>query len=416
MKEDSLPTVQDLKDIKAEIKERGQKQGLQEIDLRGWPDLFPGGVDSGWGHMKWRFERWFWGKLITTGRKARRVSGKGWMLFVSIIVVGISAYAMSSNPWFEDFDVTLVGLYILSFIIEYFVIERNHYVGGLEQVEAGEMIPIAYEKDDTGRYNYKFTRAKQTYTDMFRIPEEALDFLMMYGVADLRDSNNRQAFRFKTHYHNVAWGNLQYADLDTDEFHVIAPQVTIFPAEIDRALTWFNHQVKRDDLNEEEREYIIRMVKEMYAASQIIDENERELVEILGKRFVKIKRNRTTEAFFLSWENSLLEMDRIKKIALEKIRGDKGNHIGSINRARLAQLEYSNLPQILKEKEIEVTKKVATEIEAFNVGTPRDTSEQILAGREPVSAAAKSTQENEFDLEMKKLIKRKMFDDDGNGE
>ena len=410
MKREDLPTVEELENYKVKLKDRLTKDGIPETTMSGWPDLYPGEFTTG-RQLWYRFVRWTIG---TPGKVRKRVKGYGWMLMLAIaifiaIIVGAAANPEGSVWMFLSY----FTFGIPSFIFWYWFVRRNHYFGAVQEVKAGERIPVAYEKDETGKLAFRWETATEDYTNIYRIPEESMDFILAFGVLENRAQNNTYTWIIKSHYHNLVWGPLLYADLDTAELSVLSPQVSIYPESIERALHSLRKNMEKLEMPDEDKEYWRELVTRMYAATSMLEDDEKELMEVFGKRLIKVKFTKRTKAFFLAWQNIVKEAEKEKVAYINAHRKEKREMITSINNARATELEKNMVRLLAKQIHDAAYNQGFTDSESRFMAALGTADEHIQAERAPVVREANDYVEKTFDKAYKEKLEKEIIGDGG---
>ena len=410
MRNEDIPTVEDLTDIKVKLKEKVNSRGEPESELAGWPEIYPGEFTT---TRNWWYRTVRW--MIGAPRRARKkVKGYGWMLMTGIGITVSVVIGAAKSPYGVYMFMDYLGFMIPSLIVWYFIVKMNHYFGAYRRLEKGERYPIAYEKDEVGKIRFLWETAKETIVDIFRIPHEALDFIFTYGVIEERSSNNTVSWNIKGYFHNLVWGPLLYADLDTAQFSVLHEQTAIYPENMQRALDKLAKYGKKNDLSEDDIKYLDDKVREMYALTEMLQDNEKEVLDLYGKRLVKVKLTKTTYAFFKAWQPLMMDMEAQKLNWLKTNRSKKTELISELNAARGASIEYRMLESIRKEAWEAGRKYGATETEktyATALGSPSDF---MQAEKAPIAQDANRFVDETIDKKWKeKIMAREVF---GNGE
>ncbi len=406
MREEDIPTVQDLDDIKVKIKEKVNSKGEPETELAGWPEIYPGEFTTT-RNVWYRLTRW----MIGAPRRARKkVKGYGWMLLVGIgifiAVMSGALYSAFGTYMFLDY----FGWVIAAAIVWYFIVRMNHYFGAYRRLEKGERYPIAYEKDETGKIRFLWETAKETVVDIFKIPYEALDFIFTYGVIEERATNGTISWNIKGFFHNLVWGPLLYADLDTTQFSVLHEQVAVYPENMQRALDKLAKYGKKNDIAPNDLAYLETKTKEMYAIAEMLQEDEKEILDLYGRRLVKVKLKKTTYAFFKAWQPLMQEMEATKLNWMKTNKAKKTELISEINSARGASIEYRMLESIRKEAWEAGRKYGATETEktyAVALGSPSDF---MQAEKAPIAHDANQYVDETIDKKWKEKISKEALE------
>lgn len=406
MHNEDIPTVQDLEDIKVRIKEKVNSKGEPETELAGWPEVYPGEFTTT-RNFWYRATRW----AIGAPRRARKkVKGYGWMLIVGIGITIAVILGAAGTPYGAYMFMDYIGFVIGAFIVWYFIVRMNHYFGAYRRLEKGERYPIAYEKDETGKIRFLWETAKETIVDIFRIPLEALDFIFSFGVIEERATNGIISWSIKGYFHNLVWGPLLYADLDTAQFSVLHEQVAVYPENVQRALDKLAKYGKKNDLSPDDLSYLESKVKEMYALTDMLQENEKEILDLYGKRLVKVKLKKSTYAFFKAWQPLMQEMEAAKLNWMKINKSKKTELISEINSARGASIEYRMLDSIRKEAWEAGRKYGATETEkayAVALGSPSDF---MQAEKAPIAHDANQYVDETIDKKWKEKLSKEALE------
>ncbi len=391
MKSDQLPESKELKDLKVKLSKRKTKEGYDEALMKGYPDIFPGETSHG-SHFVWRIERWMIGHMY----HGRWRSGNGWKLVVAMILMTVLIYGGSraANPFFGYFTLTSLVAFAIAAMFGYFFWDKEIYIGGIEDVKEGELVPVSWEKDETGKRNFQYVQAPFNKTDTFKIPIRSMDFMMLWGVREEDASNHKKTLRFKNHYHNLACGDLLYSDLGTGALTILEPEVTLFPVEIEKALERLQKYARKDQLSDTLTEEISNLVREMYRAARLIDANHREIIDLAGKDFIRVKRNKSTEALFLAWSPSLLKVINKLEMEVQDSKERKGELMQLINNARDIKLHEPDIEVYGQMKFQEGLRKGWTNRASTEI-SESDIALQIKAQKSIVNAEAKRAIEDE---------------------
>jgi len=407
MKSDELPERKELEDLKVKLSSRKTREGYDEAIMKGYPEIFPG-EKSHVSHFLWRFERWMIGHMY----HGRWRAGNGWKLILVSIVLAITIYGGSKqdNPFFGYFIVTLISFFGFAFIFGYFFYDKEIYIGGIEDVKEGELIPVSWEKDETGKRNFQYIRAPFNQTDVFKIPLRALDFAILWGVREIPASNEKYTLRLKNHYHNLAWGDNLYSDLDTAALNILEPEVTLLPVEIEKAIDRFKRYAKKDNLSGPLAQQLIALIREMYAAGRLIENNRKEIINICGKDFIKIKRSKHTEALFLSWESSVIKLEEEIKQQLAQGKKRKTEFMQLINNARDIKLHEPDIEVYGQTKYQEGLRKGWTNKASTEIST-QDIALSLKAQKAVTNAEAKRAIEDEMSAIIREAMGETKEDD-----
>lgn len=412
MKRTDLPTTEELEKYKVKLKDEISADGQTETSMKGWPDLYPGEFTTG-RQVWYRIVRWTIG---TPGHIRRRVKGYGWMLLMGLSIFIVLIVAAAYNPYAGSFMfLSYFAFGIPAFIGWYWGVRRNHYFGAVQDVKAGERIPVAYEKDETGKLAFKWETAMEDYTNTFRVPVESLDYLLAFGVIEQRASNNTYTWKLKSYYHNLVWGPLLYADLDTAELDVLSPQVVIYPENIERALHNLNKYGKKLDVPEEDLKHWKDIVTRMYAATALLTDDEKEIMDAFGKRLIKVKFTKRTKAFFLAWQSIVSEAEKEKVAYINSNKKERKELITTINNARSTELERNMVKLIAKQIHENAYNEGYTDAENSYKAALSSASEHIQAERAPVVREANDYVEKTFEKKYKEKLEKEILGDDHDG-
>ncbi len=356
---EDLPSKSDLEDMKVRLEQKVNSHGESEAVLKGWPDIYAGEFTTT-RNFTYQIVKWF----IGTPRRARRkVKGYGWMVVMTLLIgIGIIGLSMRS-PYGVYILMDFLVFFLLTYAVWHYIVKKNNYFGAYRLLQKGERYPVAYQKDETGKIIFSWETAKETMNDVLRIPYEVLDSVLAYGIIEERSINNGVTWYVKGWYHNMVWGPLLYANLDTTQFNILSEQVTIYPENVERAMDKLRRYGSKHDIPEEDLRYLMMKTKEMYALTDMLHENEKELLDMYGKRLVKVKFTKKTFAFFKAWQPLVQEIEAEKLKWKEASKMKKSEWMSEINTAREVSMEAKMIDTIRKEAYERGRKYGATETE-----------------------------------------------------
>lgn len=409
MKNEGLPTKEELEEYKIKIREKAGNHDRNAVDIWGWPQAPAEGL-SATDLLRWRIVRFLVGATTRSGRK---VKGYGLFFLFAMAILGIMIYGESSNPFFLYSIITYIGIFIVAYPVIYTIYLAPRYMAMIKSVRQGEKIPVAVEKTESKGYDIKYVIADTSYTEVIRIPVDALDNLFAFGIEEERGRNNQITWRIKWSHHNFVLGAAAYSDLDPARLDVWGTEITVLPADMDKALAKMRASLKRSNFSTEDEDIIATKIREIYAASELISDNEKEIFEMAGNRFVKIKVPKSYRAFFSAWQTTVPDVESYHRQRMEQkdaIKTDAEQYMGMINNARMLTFEYMYAQAGIHQRIKEERDNASLAIEKLY--TPPDTLavEQSTASRAPDIRESEDVLRKALDKKLDKDLQEWMDD------
>lgn len=334
--ENKLPEEEELKDYGVKLK---SKKGEDEVKIYGWAEE-PSADMTASKLLKYRIAKYLVGYTTATGRKVKRY---GIHLLVGLFILSIFIYGASRTAYFFDVVGVFTLFLIVFFMIFYFIHLKPEWVPMIQEVRKGEEIPIAI-RDDNGKVSVVTHKAKTTYTNVLRVEEESLQYLIPFGVVEERSSNNKPVWKIKHFHYNMVWGSAMYEDYDVSHMDTWGEIISWLPSDVEEAMKRTEKYLKKENIPQEEIDFVKGKINEIYKAMSVVNTNEKEINEHYGKRLIKIKRTKENNAFFTAWSAIVKDIEAYHESRLmirDAVNKQEENIMEVVNRARKVDAEYT---------------------------------------------------------------------------
>ncbi len=407
--ENRLPSDKELEEFKVQIR-KNVKDGKTTTSLFHWPEI-PGGDITAGSMLKYRVGAALVGYTTASGRRVKRY---GIHIVIAMSVLSLFIFGESKNPFFSYSMLTFIGFFIGAFVYFYMVAYAPEYFSGIQEVRKGEKIPVA-TTDTNGTTSVVTVEAPETYTNVFRINRDSMDYLIPYGVIVEKSSNNSEVWKFKHYHYNMVWGAGMYENLDVTKLDSWGTIVSWFPREIEDAKIRTERYLKKQGIPPEEIEYVQDRIKEIYAATALIKEHTTEIADRYGRNLVKVRWSKENQAFFTAWSAIVTDIEAYHTARLRDRKAANEQEteiIRMISSARATEIERRYAELRMQEKLKLATDTGVLITEQLYHNKDDIAIEQDAAGRAPEIKEVQDVAKRAIDDNLRKWIENGMTTDE----
>ena len=411
--ENRLPSEEELEEFKVQIRKR-VKDGKSTTTLFHWPEI-PGGDITASSMLKYRVGAALVGYTTASGRRVKRY---GIHIVIALSVLSLFIYGEAHNPFFSYSMLTFMGFFIFAFTYFYAIAYAPEYFSAIQEVRKGEKIPVA-TIDDKGTTTVVTVEAPETYTNVFRINRDSMDYLIPYGVIVEKSSNNSEVWKIKHYHYNMVWGAAMYENLDVTKLDSWGTIVSWFPRDIEDAKIRTEKYLRKQGIPPEEIEYVQGKIKEIYAATALINENTTEISERYGKNLVKVRLSRENRAFFTAWSAIVTDIEAYHMARLRERKAANEQEtelVRMVSSARATEIERRYAELRMQEKLKLATDTGVLITESLYHNKDDIAIEQDTASRAPEIKEVQDVAQRVIDENLRKWIENGMTTDEAEEE
>lgn len=411
--ENRLPSEEELEEFKVQIRKR-VKDGKSTTTLFHWPEI-PGGDITASSMLKYRVGAALVGYTTASGRRVKRY---GIHIVIALSVLSLFIYGEAHNPFFSYSMLTFMGFFIFAFTYFYAIAYAPEYFSAIQEVRKGEKIPVA-TIDDKGTTTVVTVEAPETYTNVFRINRDSMDYLIPYGVIVEKSSNNSEVWKIKHYHYNMVWGAAMYENLDVTKLDSWGTIVSWFPRDIEDAKIRTEKYLRKQGIPPEEIEYVQGKIKEIYAATALINENTTEISERYGKNLVKVRLSRENRAFFTAWSAIVTDIEAYHMARLRERKAANEQEtelVRMVSSARATEIERRYAELRMQEKLKLATDTGVLITERLYHNKDDIAIEQDTASRAPEIKEVQDVAQRVIDENLRKWIENGMTTDEAEEE
>lgn len=367
----------------------------------------PEGLHSAASIWWYNFMRWIWGKPNKFGRF---VKGKGWKVIgvgtATIILIVIA----SRSPAEVYMDVVFFLALATGFIFRWATSHKRSF-GAVKRERAGLKVARARKLED-GDFKYVYTTQEYNRTTVYDIPEEAFDYFIWIDVIMNESSNGTKTPEFSECIGNIAWGEGRYKELGNSRVDEVAKTVTLIPDDPNRVIEAFNYMADQDNYPEDVRKKVRAMIHDMYTWAEGIDDADKTITRIAGRRLITVTRPSKEAKFFidtLSVQSQRI-LDKVNE-ARDKVADNPDETIDLVNEARAVLVEKSDLERRIRYAEKRMKAKTEATMIDLTTNKPEMAVKSRLSSDLPIEEravrTASYTQERTLEDELADILDNK---------
>jgi hypothetical protein len=339
-----LPNRDELTDIGIDVKSKKKDNGDIEAELhkRGWSKNFPYNDPTLRKHLGYRFVRWLVGEWIQVGKRTTRKKGYGWALVMGVIMF-ITILISAADGYAGSLDILALIIGSLSGVLfEYFTYQRVD-VNFVEIRKKGQRYPVAYHYDAAGNKEIDWETADADTVTVYTKGIEALSGIYGHNIRAQQSRNGEPTYLTLATLGNAVWGDEKFAELSPRELLFLSEPDSIFPTAMSEALKSLKKASEKHDISDEDVEEIRELITDTYDLIRKWQDNVSRIKEMSGKKYIRVRRNKSTDAFLLAWPERYRQLREKEEEIMRMIETKPESILDPVNKAIRIATEFGDI-------------------------------------------------------------------------